>query len=232
MSEKESPIHFDQNRADTYDERMKRMGPIMEALHLLIGLSFSELPKNARILCVGVGTGAELIGLAQANPEWTFVAVEPAPAMLAKCRQKAEALGFASRCTFHEGYLDSLEDSGSFDAATCILVSHFILKREERVAFFAEIASRLKSGGLLVSADISSDMQSEEFQSLLPIWCKALSHSGHDPETVKSYIAALGTGASVLPPAEVAAIIKDGGFSQATLFYQSLLIHGWLSKRD
>jgi len=231
MSDKESPIHFDENRANTYDERMKRMGPIMGALHLLIRLSFRELPKNARILCVGLGTGAELIALAEANPEWTFVAVEPAPAMLAKCREKAEALGIACRCTFHEGYLDSLQNSEPFDAATCLLVSHFILKREERVAFFSEISSRLRSGGLLASADISSDMDSPEFKTLLPVWCGMLSESGHEPEQVKSYVAALGTGASVLPPDEVAAIIKDGGFAQATLFYQSLLIHGWLSRK-
>ena len=145
-------------------------------------------------------------------------------------KRRLAATPVGPRSVVHAATIDQLNETG-FDAATCILVSHFILKREERVAFFAEIASRLKSGGLLVSADISSDMQSEEFQSLLPIWCKALSHSGHDPETVKSYVAALGTGASVLPPAEVASIIRDGGFAQTTLFYQSLLIHGWLSRK-
>lgn len=38
----------------------------------------------------------------------TFTAVEPSAQMLAVCRTRAETGGFADRCTFHNGYLDTL----------------------------------------------------------------------------------------------------------------------------
>lgn len=86
------------------------------------------------------GTGSELIYLAQRFPQWHFTAVEPSAPMLDVCRRRVEACGIASRCVFHEGYLDSLPGSGAFDAATSLLVSHFILERGARSNFFRAIA--------------------------------------------------------------------------------------------
>src|SRR5690606_41092059 len=60
---------------------------------------------------------------------------------------------------FHRGYLDSLPASNAFNAATCLLVSQFMLDREARSGFFREIAQRLKPGAILVSSDLASDVR-------------------------------------------------------------------------
>ena len=99
------------------------MAPINDALHLLTSAVLSELPPKASILCVGAGTGAEILSLAQTFPEWHFTAVEPSPAMLDVFRRRAEEHGISSRCVFHPGYLDSLPSNGLFDAATAFLDS-------------------------------------------------------------------------------------------------------------
>ena len=231
MQKQGSSTLFGQERATTYDQAQARVAPIMDALRLLVCLSFSDLPPEARILCVGVGTGAELFALAAAYPRWSFTAVEPAAPMLETCLHKAAELGVADRCKFHLGYLDSLEDAGPFDAATCLLVSHFLTDRKERIAFFGQIATRLRPGGLLASADLAADLDSPAFATLLPIWRKMLIHSGQPVEVVESYLAALRGGVAVLPPPEVASIIEAGGFREVTAFFQSLLIHGWISRR-
>lgn len=81
MTQDEIKALFDQQAA-TYDTQWAKTAPIRNSLHLLLSSMFAELPEDAKILCVGVGTGDELIYLATRNPGWTFTAVEPSGGML------------------------------------------------------------------------------------------------------------------------------------------------------
>lgn len=230
MKNREQTVVFDEARASTYDKGMAKVAPLRDALHLLTRLILSELPDDARILCVGVGTGSELIYLAQEFPQWQFTAVEPAPAMLDICRQKAEECGVASRCTWHEGYLDSLPVSESFDAVTCLLVSHFFMQQEERHNFFSQIASRLCPQGYLVSADLASDMSTSSYQNLREVWTRMFKYAECTDEDIEKFLAH-GRNVAVLPPHEVASIIESSGFDVPILFLQTLFIHAWYAKR-
>ena len=230
MQNQESPVVFDQKHASSYDQQFAKLAPIRDALDLLIRMVLSELPTDARILCIGVGTGKELIDLAQAFPQWQFTAVEPAAPMLDICRQRAKECGIESRCTFHEGYLDSLPESDSFDAATCILVSHFFMEIEERRNFFRQIAARLRPEGYLVNADIASDMSTAAYKSLFEVWVRALKYSEMPAEAVEKFRAACGQDVAVLPPQEIASIIASSGFETPVLFLQTLFIHAWYSR--
>ncbi|MEJ7815473.1 MAG: class I SAM-dependent methyltransferase [Rubrobacter sp.] len=232
MKNQEPSIVFDKERAASYDKSTAVLSPMREAFHSLINVILSELPTDARILCVGVGTGSELIDLAQAFPQWQFTAVEPAIPMLDICRQRVEESGITSRCTFHEGYLDSLPASDSFDAATCLLVSHFFMQKEERRNFFNQIALRLRPQGYLISSDIVSDMSTAAYQSLLEVWIRMIKSHEVSDEHVEKLRAAYGRDAAVLPPREVEAIIASSGFDTPVLFFQNLLIHAWYSKRS
>jgi tRNA (cmo5U34)-methyltransferase len=161
---------FDQKCAAGYDQQWLKLAPLRDALHLLIAALLSDLRDDARVLCVGAGTGTELLDLARRHPGWSFTAVEPSAPMLEVCRRKAEACGVASRCVFHAGYLDSLPPGKSFDAATALLVSQFILDREARSHFFRGIGERLRPGGWLISSDLAGDRGSAAYRSLLDVW--------------------------------------------------------------
>lgn len=231
MKNQQPAIVFDQKAASSYDNRWAKLAPIRDSLDLFIRAILSELPADARILCVGVGTGAELIALAQEFPQWQFTAVEPAIAMLNVCRQKVEESGITARCTFHEGYLDSLPASDYFDAATCLVVSHFIMDKEERRNFFNQIALRLHPQGYLISSDISYDMSTSDYQSLLDVWLRIMKSAELPEEDIEKMRAAYGRDVAVLPPQEVASIIASAGFDPPVLFFQNLLIHAWYSRR-
>ena len=49
---------FNQEMADAYDRRNSALKPISDGLHFLMRLVLNDLPADARLLCVGVGTGA------------------------------------------------------------------------------------------------------------------------------------------------------------------------------
>lgn len=231
MENQQPTVVFDQKRASSYDDRFAKLAPMRNALHFLIRMVLFELPDDARILCVGAGTGAELIDLAQNFPHWQFTAVEPAAAMLNICRQKAEEFGITSRCTFHQGYLDSLPTSDAFHAATSLLVSHFMMQPEERRNFFRQISARLRPNGYLVSADLASDMSTPAYKSLVEVWRRTFQSAEIPAEEIETLIASLGRTAAVLPPQEVESIIASSGFDTPVLFCQTLLIHAWYTKR-
>lgn len=92
MEREELQQVFDQKCASGYDQQWSKMAPLRDALHLLIGAFLSELRTYAGILCVGAGTGPELLCLAERFPGWRFVAIEPSPPMLDVCRSADVAL--------------------------------------------------------------------------------------------------------------------------------------------
>jgi tRNA (cmo5U34)-methyltransferase len=231
MQLKEPLVAFDQAHAAVYDQRFAKLAPMRDTLHLLISAVFADLPAKARILCVGAGTGLELIYLAQKFPKWRFAVVEPSAPMLEVCRRKAEECGITPRCVFHGDYLDSLPSSAAFDAATSLLVSQFILAPDARAAFFRAIAKRLRPGGYLVSADLAFDTASATYQSLLEVWMRLMRETGSPPEQLERFRVANGRDVALLPLEQVSAIIASSGFETPVLFFQTCLIHAWYAQR-
>lgn len=230
MNQDEIKALFDRQAAG-YDTQWAKTLPIRSCLHLLLESAFAEIPASANVLCVGAGTGAELAHLARKKPEWRFTAVEPSGAMLEICRQLAEKEGFSARCVFHEGYLESLAAAEEFDAATCFLVSQFILDPKARSEFFREIFRKLKPGGILASSDLASNVRSPEYEVLLRAWMNMMAASDISPDGIDRMRKAYANDVGVLPPRQVASIIQAGGFEPPVQFFQAGLIHGWLSKR-
>jgi tRNA (cmo5U34)-methyltransferase len=152
--------------------------------------------------------------------------------MLEVCRKRAEKEGFAARCYFHEGYLESLSATGEFDAATCFLVSQFILDQQARSEFFREISRKLKLRGVLASSDLASDVKSSEYEVLLRAWMNMMAGADISPEGIDRMRKAYANDVGVLPPSRVASIIESGGFESPVQFFQTGLIHAWLSTRS
>ncbi|WP_193199774.1 class I SAM-dependent methyltransferase [Nostoc sp. MG11] len=231
MNNQEQPVFFGKEQAAGYDQRWTKLAPIRDALHLLLRIRLSELPDDAQVLCVGVGTGAELLYLAQAFPQWSFTLVEPSKPMLDICRQRAEEDGITSRCTFHEGYLDSLPLSLPFDAATCLLVSQFIMQPEERRAFFGQMSNQLRPGGYLVSADLSSGASDSAYKDLFEVWFQMQRFNGMLEEGIEKMRQAYGRNVAVSALREIEALIASNGFDAPVLFFQAFLIRAWYARR-
>ncbi|WP_102795616.1 class I SAM-dependent methyltransferase [Bowmanella denitrificans] len=217
---------FNTDMAARYDSSRAHMQPLKDALHWQMQALFASLPEDAHLLCVGAGTGEELLYLARAFPGRHFTLVDPAAAMLARCQQKAHQQGIAQRCTFFSGYLHDMQDTTPFDAATSILVSHFILPLNERRAYYRQIARRLKPGAILVNADLSWDRQAASFADICQHWVALHQQAGMstDPSYLNDQL-------SLASPSQMQSLIKAAGFSTVTPFFQAMLVHGWYSIR-
>ena len=222
---------FDQ-QASGYDQQWRKMAPLNGALHLLVKSTLSQLGPQARILCVGAGTGAEIVALAAEFPEWHFTAVEPSLPMLDVFRRKAEEHGISDRCIFHGGYLDTLPIGQPYDAATSFLVSQFLTDRTQRSNFFREIASRLHSAGILVTSDLTGDMSSPKCELLIEQWFQLMRGGGISPEGIEKMREAYSSDVAVLPADDVEEIIIQGGFELPVKFFQAGMVQAWFAKKS
>lgn len=231
MNNDEIKSIFDQ-QASTYDERWANTAPIRDGLHLLLGAGFTKLPENARILCIGSGTGSEIDYLAKRFIQWTFTAIEPSGEMLNVFRSKAEIGGYYNRCTLHEGYLDLLPNVAEFDGATCFLVSQFILDDQARIEFFRSILMRLRAGGILASSDLSSAQGSNAYETLLQVWFDMMSAAGIPSSGIEQMRSAYANDVAVSPADRVEELLQAAGFDIPVKFYQAGLIQAWFSTKS
>ncbi len=180
--------------------------------------------EDARIVVLGAGGGLELRSLAQAHPEWTFVGVDPAAAMLDEARR---VLGpDAARVTFCEGYVEDAPE-GPFDAATCLLTLHF-LDPAERTRTARELHRRLKPGAPFVVAHYSfpqGDGARAQWLSRYGAFARA---AGADPEQVEKMCAGVTAYLPMLDPEQDEAILREAGFSDVALFYAGFTWRGWV----
>lgn len=221
---------FGKEHAANYDKSSEGLAAIKDALHLVAKIALMDLPDDSNILCVGAGTGAELIALAQSNPGWRFTALDSSEAMLDVCREKLDNEGLLSRCDFHHGYIDSLPSSKTYHAATSILVSQFLTRKADRVAFFQQIKRHLAPGGYLINADLARPMEDHCYRALMASWVKMHRYNGLSEAQAEASTSLWDTHVAVSVPEEVEAILVAGGFEHPMLAFQVLFIHAWVAR--
>lgn len=222
---------FDEKVSAGYDERVRKMGAINDNIHLLIWLILQDLPEDARILCVGVGTGNEIVYLAEKFPGWHFHGIDPSAPMLDACRKKLRENGIESRAVLSQGYLSEIDTGAPFDAALCLLVSHFILDDAERQGLFADMHGRLKPKAYLIHSDISFDQSSPDYDEILKAWKNMHRLAGATPEQADNITQMLRTHVAVRAPEAIEEMLRRSGFPLPVRFFQSLLIHAWYSQK-
>ncbi len=221
---------FTPEASRNYDRKNSGLAPITDNLHFLIRLVLKDLPAQARVLCVGVGTGAEILSLAAHYPGWTFVGGDPSAAMLDVCRERLAAAGVAERCTLVHGYVHDVLAAADFDACLNILVAHFI-NRDDRLGFFRNMTAHLKPGGMLVNAEISYDLSAPEFPAMLENWKQVQALMGATPESLTALPALLREKLTVLPQGETENLMRAGGIPLPVRFFQAFMVTGWYGRK-
>jgi tRNA (cmo5U34)-methyltransferase len=219
--------HFsDPDAVKHYAEGPPRFVPGFADLHRMTSILLAEhAPPDARVLVLGAGGGLELKSMAEAEPGWTFVGIDPAAAMLKLAERTLGPLG--ARVQFQQGYIDDAPD-GPFDAATCLLTLHF-LDADERQRTAREIHRRLRPGAPFVAAHSSFPQEHSERARWLSRYAAYAIASGADPDKANGARAAVDQNLSLLSPEQDAQILRDAGFRSVELFYAAFTWRGWIA---
>lgn len=221
---------FGKDRANSYDQGNSHLVPILDNLHYMIKIVLSELAPNSKILCVGAGTGSEIIELAAAFPKFTFLAVEPSEAMLEVCREKLQKLNLLDRCELICGNIEDVPDTNDYNAAICLLVLHHT-SIEDRTKIVAGISKRLKNLGYFICAEISYDNSSKVFADIIEKWKSLIRKSGAPEDKIQNLPKMMKEHLFVQTPSEIERMLILNGFEEPIQFFQSLLIRAWYSQK-
>jgi tRNA (cmo5U34)-methyltransferase len=224
------PIDFvaafsDPEAVARYADGPRRFVPGFEALHRMTAILLAEAaPPDARILVLGAGGGLELKALAEAQPGWTFVGIDPAGEML---REAERLLGpLMDRVTLVEGYIDDAP-AGPFDAATCLLTLHF-LDAVTRERTLRAIHRRLRPGAPFVAAHVSFPQQEGARGRWLDRHAAYPIASGFDPELARKARLAVDLHLPALDAEDDDAMLSAAGFREVEQFFHAFTWRGWV----
>lgn len=223
---------FAGEQATGYDGRVRTGIPGYEALHdCVAALRPQERGDTARLLVAGVGTGEEVVRLGPPNPGWRFTGVDPSADMLAVARRRLSEAGTIDRVDLVEGVVADLPAEPIYDAATLLLVMHFLPDDGAKLALLRGIAERLAAGAPLLLADLHGDPTSAAFGRLLAAWRQRILDAGADPAEVATSFDRIQVDIAFVPEGRVGELLREAGFDQPVPFWRGLLFGGWLARR-
>ncbi len=229
MSDRLNPAeHFDRKRAEVYDTRVQHLIPGYSVIQSLSkSLLESCLPTSAEVLVAGAGTGNEAVSLASNNPGWKITGFDPSPEMIKVAKSKVEKRELAGRIFLFEGFAHRIEEKTLFDAATSILVMHFLPDDGSKDDFACEISKRLKPEAKFVLVDLEGDPASADFKMLFSAWRRHLLSAVEDEEQVDETMGNIMKNVKFTPENRIREILQNAGFKKVVKFCQSCLAGGY-----
>jgi len=223
-------LEFDMEMAREYDKGIRRALPTYDAMFRMVQ-SFlrANVQDSANVLVVGAGGGNEIVTFGTANPTWTFAGVDPSEAMLEVALQKAKDEGIEERVSIHTGTIEQVSFNGKFDAATCLLVLHFVETVEEKLSLLKAVKENLAPGSPFVLVTMFGDQSHPEFDERLnlwkAIWLDLTDLTEEDVDGMAQSVREL----SFIPAVQIADLLEEAGFERVTQFFSTTLFGGWIA---
>ncbi|QBP42271.1 class I SAM-dependent methyltransferase [Paenisporosarcina antarctica] len=224
---------FDMEMAREYDKGIRRALPTYDAMFRMVQ-SFlrAHVKESANVLVIGAGGGNEFVTFGTANPTWTFAGVDPSEAMLEVALQKAKNEGMEERVSIHAGKIEELELTQIFNAATCLLVLHFVETLEEKLSLLKTVKEQLQPGSPFVLVTMFGDQSKPEFNECMnlwkSIWLDLTDLTKEDVEGMEESVREL----SFISAAQIEDLLAQAGFDRVTQFFSTTLFGGWIAHAE
>ena len=184
--------------------------------------------EEARILVAGVGTGKEIVDYSQNNPHWSFTGFDPAEPMLSIARKKAMAASLNNKISLVLGLIDDVAEK-DFDAATSILVMHFLADDGTKLNFLKGIAGKLKPGALMVLVDLEGEIGSDEYNTLNAAWKNQQLFIRRNKNRVSEEFLTREKEVHFIPQKRIESLLKEVGFIKVHKFFKAYLFGGYVA---
>lgn len=220
-------------KAQAYDRRIRDAIPGYEALHQLACMVVAESTGgHGRVLVVGAGTGAECVALGQACPALHVVGIDPAGDMLALAEHKVAEHGLNDRVRLYPCDVKSLPTFEPFDAATLMLVLHFIADDGAKLDLLTDLAKHLKPGAPLVLADLFGPGWDDAWQGeLRTFWRHLQKAAGIVSADIDKGFAHVDRDIHPVTEDRLVQLLAEAGFAPPQPFFRALCFGGWVARR-
>ncbi len=228
----EKEIDFNGEWSNEYDDAVEKIIPAYNVIYELTHhLLRDRLDSDAKILVAGAGTGKEIIDCSKNNPQWSFTGFDPAEPMLSIARKKVAATSMESKISLVSGLIEDVAEK-DFDAATAILVMHFLSDDGEKLNFLKAIADKLKSGAAFVLVDLEGEIGSDEYNVLKAAWKNQQLYTRTEKDRVEEEFAIREREVHFIPQKRIELLFKEAGFIKIHKFFKAYLFGGYVAVKE
>ena len=212
-----------------YDKQINNVLPGYYLLHELAQYLLEDtLDHSSKILVAGVGTGNEILYYARNNPGWSLLGFDPSEPMIKIAEQKILENNYEDRVTLIKGLIHDVKEN-DFDAATSILVMHFIADNGEKLEYLKALSARLKHGAKLILVDLEGDKDSPEYEVLNSAWQKQQLATRDDNDQVNDEFERRKNELHCIPQHRIESLLSEAGFANVYKFYKAYLVGGYVA---
>ena len=225
----EKQIDFNGELSSEYDDTAHKIIPAYHSIYELTQhLLRDKLKKDARILVAGAGTGKEIIDFSQNNPHWSFTGFDPAEQMLSIARKKVTEASLDNKISLVLGLIDDVEEK-DFDAATSILVMHFLPDDGTKLSFLKGISDKLERGALFVLVDLEGEIGSDEYNTLNAAWKNQQLFVRGKSDRVEEDFLTREKEVHFISQKRIESLLKEAGFTKIHKFFKAYLFAGYVA---
>ncbi len=227
----EETIDFNGEFSNEYDDIVHMIIPAYHSLHELTQhLLRAKLDKVARLLVAGGGTGKEMVDCLRNNPHWVITGFDPAEPMLAIARKKVAAASLENNISLVRGLIDDVAEK-DFDAATSILVMHFLPDDGTKLNFLKGLADKLKPGAPMVLVDLEGEIGSAEYNTLNAAWKNQQLFKRGETDRVKEEFVRREKEVHFIPQERIQSLLEEAGFINIHKFFKAYLFGGYVAEK-
>lgn len=219
--------------ADLYHEQAAHFIPGYKSIYEIAGCYLNlNIPSKADILIIGAGAGMEIKTFAKFSQNWQMTGVDPSSRMLDIAKFWVQKNHLENRVKLIEGLISDLSENDSFDAATCILVMHFLKDEAEKLEFLRNIYRKLKPGGIFILTDFTMPSNPQDFQLFKLLYQKHAEFHGEPDAKIQELLTLKETSVFPISSTKETGLIVKAGFSNPVMFFSSLYFQAWFAKKE